>query len=130
GWAARVPRHRRRNLRPPRAGAAAVPGPQSGRGVGGDGRGRGGPRSPEQLRAHGREGPVTGGQFRPVPDPFPHMIVDGLWDPDRLSTVAGEFPHPHDPQWRIFSNPREGKYEGPPPLRGPETCRLFDDIRR
>jgi hypothetical protein len=65
----------------------------------------------------------------PTEDPFPHVVVDGHWDTILLDAVAREFPHPDDPRWRRYSNSQEGKYEGPEPMWGPETRRLFDKIR-
>lgn len=70
------------------------------------------------------------GEFKPVADPFPHAVVDGYWDPNRLVAVANEFPHPTAPGWRGYANENEGKLEGPARLWGEQTRLLFDDIER
>ncbi len=41
--------------------------------------------------------------------PFPHVVIDGLFPADVLHQVLAEFPEPHGPQWRAFDNPRERK---------------------
>jgi len=73
---------------------------------------------------------VTATAFAPVPDPFPHCIIDGYWDPERIAAVSHEFPHPTDPRWRPYSNAKEAKLEGPEPMWGPETLGLLDQIER
>lgn len=62
-------------------------------------------------------------------EPFPHMVVDGAWDPDLLRRVLAEFPAEDDPRWRQFGGENESKLEGGPALWGPATRQLFEGIR-
>jgi 2OG-Fe(II) oxygenase superfamily len=66
--------------------------------------------------------------WTPVPDPFPHVVVDGYWPDDLLRQVADEFPPEHHSGWVRYHNDKEGKLEGPPVLWGPMTKRLFTDM--
>lgn len=61
----------------------------------------------------------------PSAEPFPHVILDDLWDDEHLSNVVREFPHPDDPRWRRYGNANERKYEGPPEMWGEETRAFF-----
>jgi len=38
-------------------------------------------------------------------EPFPHVVIDGLFDDDLLDAIAAEFPGPEDPQWRASTSP-------------------------
>lgn len=59
-------------------------------------------------------------------DPFPHAIVDEMWDPDLLRRVRSEFPPEDDPRWSRYSdNEREVKLEGGPDMWGPATRELL-----
>ena len=40
-------------------------------------------------------------------DPFPHAVIDGLWDPEMLRVARGEFPLPTDLRWRTYQDPEE-----------------------
>lgn len=42
-------------------------------------------------------------------DPFPHIVLDGLFDADDLDRVLGEFPTPEQMRWHRFDSPREKK---------------------
>jgi hypothetical protein len=55
------------------------------------------------------------GELRVQLHPFPHMVVDGWWNPDGLAEVVEEFPHPYAPGWRAFANSTERKLEGSNP---------------
>lgn len=44
-----------------------------------------------------------------VADPFPHIVLDGLFDDQALDAVLREFPSPDDMQWVQFDNPLEKK---------------------
>ncbi len=63
-----------------------------------------------------------------VPDPFPHVVADGMWDERLLSRVADEFPPADDPRWQRFDNAREGKYGGGPDTWGYTTSVLVDRL--
>jgi hypothetical protein len=65
----------------------------------------------------------------PFPEPFPHLIADGLWDDDLLRAVSEEFPDPSIPEWRRFENSSERKLEGAPGLWGKATRDLFEQIK-
>lgn len=68
--------------------------------------------------------------WTPAPEPFPHLIVDGHWNPGLLHDVIAEFPPPTDPRWKKYRNSNEGKYEGPPYMWGEYTRDLFDQFAK
>ncbi len=41
--------------------------------------------------------------------PFPHIALDGLFEPTLLDAVSKEFPSPQEKSWRSFDNPKEKK---------------------
>jgi hypothetical protein len=62
--------------------------------------------------------------------PFPHAVIDDLWEPARLRAIADEFPPAADPRWVTYPDPKEfGKRCGGPEMWGPETHRWFSDMR-
>lgn len=62
--------------------------------------------------------------------PFPHVVIDDLWDPARLERIAAEFPAADDSRWVTYPDPKErGKRCGGPELWGPETQQWFADMR-
>jgi hypothetical protein len=61
-------------------------------------------------------------------DPFPHLLVDGWWDPGLLERVAEEFPEPTAAGWTRYQNSQERKLEGPPHLWGDATVELFGEV--
>lgn len=42
-------------------------------------------------------------------DPFPHVVIDGLFDDEDLEAVLRDFPAPEQMRWMRFDNPREKK---------------------
>lgn len=42
-------------------------------------------------------------------EPFPHIVLDGLFDDADLDSVLGEFPKPEEMQWHRFESPQEKK---------------------
>lgn len=42
-------------------------------------------------------------------DPFPHMVLDGLFDDADLESVLAEFPKPDEMRWVRFDSPTEKK---------------------
>src|SRR6266540_1040191 len=42
-------------------------------------------------------------------DPFPHIVLDGLFDDADLDSVLREFPAPDAMRWTRFDNPQEKK---------------------
>lgn len=44
-------------------------------------------------------------------EPFPHIVLDGLFPDDALSEVLREFPDPRSPVWKEYQNYHEGKLE-------------------
>ena len=42
-------------------------------------------------------------------DPFPHIVIDGLFDDAELDAVLRDFPSPEQTRWMRFDNPREKK---------------------
>lgn len=61
-----------------------------------------------------------------TPDPFPHLVEDGLWDSAQLDEIITEFPSPLNTGWRRYGTGNEIKFEGPEPTWGPSTRKLFD----
>jgi len=49
-------------------------------------------------------------QFRTA-QPFPHVVLDGLFDSDLLAGIVDEFPHPSDIKWKQVRNKGEVKLE-------------------
>lgn len=47
-------------------------------------------------------------QYRDA-NPFPHIVLDGLFDDQTLDAVLCEFPSPSETQWTRFDNPLEKK---------------------
>ena len=47
-------------------------------------------------------------QFRGA-EPFPHVVLDGLFEDAALDRVLAAFPPPDSAVWRLFDNPRERK---------------------
>jgi len=61
--------------------------------------------------------------------PFPHAVVDGMWDPLLLHVVLQEFPDEDDPRWTGYSDSNlEVKLEGGEELWGPATRTLLDGM--
>jgi 2-oxoglutarate-Fe(II)-dependent oxygenase superfamily protein len=42
-------------------------------------------------------------------DPFPHIVIDGLFDDAELDAVLRDFPSPEQTRWMPFDNPHEKK---------------------
>lgn len=42
-------------------------------------------------------------------DPFPHVVLDGLFDDADLEPVLADFPRPEETRWLEFDSPREKK---------------------
>jgi 2OG-Fe(II) oxygenase superfamily len=63
-----------------------------------------------------------------IADPFPHAVVDGMWDVDLLGKVANEFPDGDDLRWRRYHNDLEGKLEGGTDMWGSATRLMFDRL--
>lgn len=62
--------------------------------------------------------------------PFPHAVIDDLWDPDHLRACAAEFPSGHDPRWISYPDPKEfGKRAGASNMWGPATKQFFEQAR-
>lgn len=68
--------------------------------------------------------------------PFPHAVIDDLWDADLLREVAAEFPAASDPRWITYADPKErGKRCGRPEMLGQVTREFLtllmsDDVVR
>lgn len=57
-------------------------------------------------------------------EPFPHIVIDGLFDDDALNAVLRDFPRPGETRWVEFDSPTEkklGYYH--------ERTRITDTIR-
>ncbi len=57
--------------------------------------------------------------------PFPHVAIDGLFDPELLEAIRRDFPAPDDDSWRRFDNPQEKKAGFDYRSRVSERLRLF-----
>jgi hypothetical protein len=63
-------------------------------------------------------------------EPFPHLVIDGLWPGDLLDEVAAEFPAADDRRWITYPDPKEyGKKAAGPNAWGPVTRSFFDAAR-
>jgi hypothetical protein len=51
--------------------------------------------------------------------PFPHIVIDNLFDDETLDAILAEFPKPDEIEWAAFDNPTEKKlgYRYTSPLR-------------
>jgi hypothetical protein len=62
--------------------------------------------------------------------PFPHAVLDDLWDPELLRACAAEFPPGHDPRWTTYPDPKEyGKRAGDSRIWGPAAKQFFELAR-
>ncbi|HMG62444.1 MAG TPA: 2OG-Fe(II) oxygenase [Streptosporangiaceae bacterium] len=62
--------------------------------------------------------------------PFPHLVLDGAWDPDLLDAINAEFPPAADPRWVTYPDPKEfGKKAAGPNAWGEVTRGFFDEAR-
>ncbi|MEU0467298.1 2OG-Fe(II) oxygenase [Amycolatopsis sp. NPDC006131] len=62
--------------------------------------------------------------------PFPHLVLDNIWDNSQLEEVAAEFPEPDDGRWITYPDPKEwGKRCGGPNMWGTRTRAWFDTMR-
>jgi len=58
--------------------------------------------------------------------PFPHQVIDDLFDPGELAAIVAEMPAARTPGWRIYEGHEEShKHEGGQHLWGPITRRFF-----
>jgi hypothetical protein len=58
-------------------------------------------------------------------DPFPHIVIDGLFDDAELDALVSDFPRPDQTRWMTFNSPTEkklGYYH--------EHSRITDRMRR
>ena len=59
-------------------------------------------------------------------DPFPHAVIDGLWDDADLQAAASEFPPGTDPRWITYGGEEErGKMCGAENMQGPAVRRML-----
>jgi hypothetical protein len=58
-------------------------------------------------------------------DPFPHAVIDGLFDDGDLDAVLADFPAPDEMKWMRFDNPQERKLG-----YFHETSTISDRVRR
>lgn len=63
-------------------------------------------------------------------EPFPYLVVDGLWDDEALRAARDEFPPGHDGRWITYPDPKEyGKRAGDARMWGPVVNEFFDYVR-
>ncbi|MFD9223829.1 2OG-Fe(II) oxygenase [Streptomyces sp. NPDC060064] len=63
-------------------------------------------------------------------EPFPHLVVDGLWPNSLLAAIDAEFPAANDPRWITYPDEKErGKKAGDSYMWGPATRGFFDAAR-
>jgi 2-oxoglutarate-Fe(II)-dependent oxygenase superfamily protein len=53
--------------------------------------------------------PLTLSNEYQVADPFPHIVIDGLFEDGVVERVLADFPAPDQMQWARFENPQEKK---------------------
>lgn len=61
-------------------------------------------------------------------DPFPHAVIDGLFDDELLSAVLDEFPTAEDHRWQRFQNANEIKLAGTPGMLSHAAVEYFDQL--
>lgn len=62
--------------------------------------------------------------------PFPHAVIDGLWDEDVLDAVVAEFPAAGDRRWVTYPDPKEyGKRAGGSECWGEYTELMMHALR-
>ena len=63
--------------------------------------------------------------------PFPHLVIDGLFAPERLDRMALDFDRLADEDWIKYENANEVKFGTRPNVRlGPGSQTYFDTIHR
>lgn len=63
-------------------------------------------------------------------DPFPHVVIDGMWSADTLRRAADEFPGPEDPRWITYPQPEEwGKRAGDQRMWGPAVSHAMGELK-
>jgi hypothetical protein len=63
--------------------------------------------TPPALKLH-HDPTSLRGQYTAA-DPFPHIVIDNLFDDEALQAVVREFPSPAATRWARFDNPQEKK---------------------
>jgi len=60
-------------------------------------------------------------------EPFPHAVIDGMWNPNLLRHARAEFPPANDERWRTYADPEEfgKKAIDSPDLWGSATNTFF-----
>lgn len=67
-------------------------------------------------------------QFQ-IAKPFPHIVIDDLWDPVTLDSIVDEFPAPGTRHWVGYGDPHEhGKLSAGSGAWGPVTWSWFRDM--
>lgn len=62
-------------------------------------------------------------------DPFPHAVIDGLWDDDLLAACRSEFANVQPSQWKTYDDPEEhGKKAIDDPGQWGSAVSTFFDI--
>jgi hypothetical protein len=62
-------------------------------------------------------------------DPFPHAVIDGLWDDDLLLACRREFAYVQPSQWKTYADPEErGKKAIDDPGQWGSAVRTFFDL--
>lgn len=63
----------------------------------------------------------------PLGSPFPHFVLDGIWNDDVLRAAAREFPAPDSGAWHTFTDEREaGKQEASASVAGENVAKVHD----
>lgn len=63
-------------------------------------------------------------------EPFPHVVIDGMWDEQFLRDCISEFPSYEDRRWITYNEPEEfGKKAGAANMWGPKTHEFFNTVR-
>lgn len=63
-------------------------------------------------------------------EPFPHTVIDGMWDENFLRSCMAEFPDYADNRWITYNDPEEfGKKAGAANMWGTNTHQFFQTVR-
>jgi hypothetical protein len=61
--------------------------------------------------------------------PFPHLVLDGIFEPEQISAAAREFPPPEATCWHTFRGPlEEGKQEASADAAGFHVARIHRQL--
>ena len=69
-------------------------------------------------------GPVLRASYRAA-EPYPHAVIDGLFDPDLLHRLIERFPNPSQAKWQKFDDAKQIKLASNKDETFDPLCRIF-----